>query len=318
MRIIEPSYEIMDMGQMDPVKKIELVGRVCYKSESLITEDSAPRFVSTLIERQHYAMLEHASIIIESDFWGYVRLSRMISAYEEETGLPAFINITKENYLERFKFSGNVRAWRELLRNLESGERLPIGIRKIIQNHPVLFGDLNFAFSETIWEGCVSEATIDDLKNPKEIARHTPLTVKFTVDIAVARELCRHRLASHAGSSTRYCDYSKGKFGGEIAVVEPQENYRDDGLAFVRGAAYAEAKYLEQRAEGIPPEIARSSLPLGTMCEHVMTMPLEKWKHIFNLRALDKTGKAHPQIKRVMIPLLEEVEKLYPMIDWRA
>lgn len=315
MRIIEPSYEIMDRGQMDPVKKIELVGRVCYKSESLITEDSAPRFVSTLIERQHYAMLEHASIILEMDYKAYRRFKDLIEFYEEDTALPAFVDITRS--IDRFVMSANVRAWRELFRHF-TNRSMPTGVQAIINSNDELFGDLGIFFPDDPWYGSVKQIDPSKLIRHKEIERHTPMTVRFTVDIAVARELCRHRLASHAGSSTRYCDYSKGKFGGEITVIEPQENYCDDGLSFVRGAAYAEDKYLEQRAEGIPPEIARSSLPLGTMCEHVMTMPLEKWKHIFNLRALDKTGKAHPQIKRVMIPLLEEVEKLYPTIDWRA
>lgn len=314
MRIVEPSYEIMDFGELPLMAKIERVGRVCYKSEHKITDGSASRFVGNLIANKHHAMLEHASIILEMNYKAYRRFKELIEFYEEDTALPAFVNITHS--IDRFVMSANVRAWRELFSHFKHGLLMPTGVQTIINSNDELFGDLGIFFHDEPWYGSVKQIAPSKLIRHEEIERHTPMTVRFTVDIAVARELCRHRLASHAGSSTRYCDYSKGKFGSEISVVEPDENSSENDT-FMRGALYAESKYLEQRQDGITPEIARSSLPLGTMCEHVMTMPLEKWKHVFNLRALDKTGKAHPQVKRVMVPLLEEVEKKYPFINWR-
>ena len=59
---------------------------------------------------------------------------------------------------------------------------------------------------------------------------------------------------------------------------------------------------------------ARDVLPLSTKSELVMTATVEEWKHFFNLRALDSTGGAHPQIKEVAVPLLAECRNLYPTL----
>ena len=66
MRIIKPSVEIVDM--LDPetiLKKIEIAGRVCYKSENKISEESAARFISSIIKHGHESVLEHASITVK-------------------------------------------------------------------------------------------------------------------------------------------------------------------------------------------------------------------------------------------------------------
>lgn len=66
MKILEPSIEIIpqEVGMVGALKHIEKVGRTCYKSEDKITEDSHIRFVDMLIEHEHYAMLEHATIYL--------------------------------------------------------------------------------------------------------------------------------------------------------------------------------------------------------------------------------------------------------------
>lgn len=316
MKITSPSFHILDIGQAPLLEKIEEVGRVCYKSEDKICEGSAQRFVRSLIKNQHYAMLEHASIILQMTYRAYEHLNKLIANYERKTGLPSFLLCSGNDSADRFVISGNVRAWRGFIAHFSECNLMPKGFGSVFAAHPDLFGDINTSFCSYDWYGKVWEIVEAELSGPEECLRHLPMTVKFTVDVAVARELCRHRMASHASSSTRYCDYSKGKFGSEITVVEPTEGC-EENEAFIRGAMYAEQKYLEQRRNGVPPEIARSALPLATMCEHVVTATLERWKDIFALRALDKTGKAHPQMKRVMLPLLETCEALFDDISWR-
>jgi thymidylate synthase (FAD) len=61
VQIIKPSVEFLWITE-NPLKTIEKAGRVCYKSEGKITEDSAPRFVSALLDKGHEAMIEHASM----------------------------------------------------------------------------------------------------------------------------------------------------------------------------------------------------------------------------------------------------------------
>lgn len=316
MKITSPSFHILDIGQAPLLEKIEAVGRVCYKSEDKICEGSAQRFVQSLIKNQHHAMLEHASIILRMTYRAYEHLNKLIAHYECGTGLPSFLLRSASSTNDVFIISGNIRAWRTFISHFSQCVLMPYGFNRVFAAHPELFGDINPPFSSYDWYGKVWQITADDLSGPEERLRHLPMTVKFTVDVAVARELCRHRMASHASSSTRYCDYSKGKFGSEITVVELTEAC-EDNEAFIRSAMYAEQKYLEQRRDGVPPEIARSALPLATMCEHVVTATLERWRDIFALRALDKTGKAHPQMKRVMLPLLETCELLFDDISWR-
>ena len=65
MKIIEPSFEILDkVNGMEVLQKIELCGRVCYKSESRITEDSAIKFVRNILNRCHESVLEHEKITV--------------------------------------------------------------------------------------------------------------------------------------------------------------------------------------------------------------------------------------------------------------
>lgn len=318
MKIIEPTYEIIDFPNvMPPEKKIELVGRTCYKSEDKITDTSAESFVHGLISRRHDAMLEHAVLILCATEQAYKDIRFLCDEYEDETQTPAFIRHTWCSETRRHVLSGNVRAWRNLIKfssGLFSKYSFPQGFDAFLRAFPVLFGDLP-SISTRVRHGNVCRIAPDELSSIKEKLAHYPMTVKFTVDIAVARELCRHRLASHAGSSTRYCDYSKGKFGSEITVIAPED---DIDAEFVRAARYAEEKYMAQRNEGKKPEIARSCLTLSTMCEHVMTATLGQWKDIFALRALDSTGKAHPQMKQVMLPLYKECVERMPDVFGEA
>lgn len=318
MKIIEPSFQLIDpFNAMPPGKKIELVGRVCYKSESAITQDSHKAFVQRLIQNGHTAMLEHARIAFITDDRAAAILRKVCLCFQEHLGAPCFVQINKHPVHKIIHLvSANVRAWRDLFSFAQAfGCSLPGGIGDMARKYPDLFSDFSFPPQKEglgimlIKNPC---ATPSVKKSPAYwpiAAHHVPLTVKFTVDIAVARELCRHRLASHAGSSTRYCDYSGGKFGCETTVIAPQSSVDE---SFLRAAKYAEDKYMAQRAAGVPPQIARSCLTLSTMCEHIVTATLSQWKHIFALRALDQTGKAHPQMKSVMLPLYQQCQSLFP------
>lgn len=318
MKIIEPSYEIIDRDHLlTPAQKIEQVGRICYKSEDKITDTSAVPFVQRLIENGHEAMLEHASILTVMNRNAYQQIRELCSSYEEETGKPCLLKRSNglcDDFVSRYFVSGNIRTWRDVLR-FGSNYLLPKGLQMLFTYYPELFeGIPKFTFTDMDEDNLciITPAAFQKLqKDSVTLERHETLTVKFNVDIAVARELCRHRLASHAGASTRYCDYSNGKFGGETTVVMPEEDFSAD---WARAAHYAEDKYLAQRQDGISPEIARSALTVSTLAEHVVTATLDEWKHIFRLRALDKTGKAHPQMKQVMLPLYQECREWLPEV----
>ncbi len=65
MNIIKPSIEIIDMKDYEEmVRKIEKIGRVCYKSESRISEGSAEKFIRNILNRQHESVIEHEAVTV--------------------------------------------------------------------------------------------------------------------------------------------------------------------------------------------------------------------------------------------------------------
>lgn len=201
MNIIKPYAEIITpLDGAEILKHIELCGRVCYKSEDHITEDSAERFVSGIIRRGHEAVLEHYSF-----------------------------------------------------------------------------------------------------------------TVRFVVDRGISHEIVRHRIASFAQSSTRYCNYSADKFGNEITVIKPF--FLEEGsFAFEEwrtACRRAEEAYFWLLDMDYTPEQARDVLPTSLKTELIMTANLREMRHFFKLRA---SQYAHPQMREVTVPLLHELQRRIPVV----
>jgi len=150
------------------------------------------------------------------------------------------------------------------------------------------------------------------------------ITVHIICNRGLSHELVRHRIASFAQESTRYCDYCKDKHGNEITVirpivfcniedkVEPLRNKRKKQLAVWLESMYvAEKSYFKLREMGIEPQEARGVLPIDLKTEiNISANPVE-WRHIFKLRI---SSSAHPQIMRIMSSLLEEFRKKIPIL----
>lgn len=145
---------------------------------------------------------------------------------------------------------------------------------------------------------------------------HASLTVRFVVDRGVSHELVRHRVASFAQESTRYCNYSQDKFGNEITVIRPFFFDSDSVsyFAWETAMANAEASYFSLLSLGCTPQEARSVLPNSLKTEVVMTANMREWRHFFRLRALGETGKPHPQMAEVALSLLSDLQIHLPEI----
>ena len=145
---------------------------------------------------------------------------------------------------------------------------------------------------------------------------HASVTVKFVVDRGISHELVRHRMASFAQESTRYCNYIKDDFGSEITFIIPKcldgESAAYD--AWKDTMKYCEDAYFKLLDIGLTPQEARAVLPNSTKTEVVMTANLREWRHFFKLRALGTTGKPHPQMLEVTIPLLEDFKSAIPVV----
>ena len=145
---------------------------------------------------------------------------------------------------------------------------------------------------------------------------HQSISVKFIVDRGVSHELVRHRMASYAQESTRYCNYSKDKFGNELTFISPcfwskSSREYEEWYAAMNSA---EDIYFELIDWGVTPEQARAVLPNSIKTEIVMTANLREWRHFFKLRAIGTTGKPHPQMLEVTVPLLAEFKALIPVV----
>ena len=66
MKVIKPSVEIIDVFDgLDVIRKLELCGRVCYKSEHKMNDASPYKFIQNIIKRGHESVLEHFSFTVK-------------------------------------------------------------------------------------------------------------------------------------------------------------------------------------------------------------------------------------------------------------
>jgi len=203
MRIVQSSVEfITELNRDEILKNIEKIGRTCYKSEDLITTESAPKFVSMLVARGHEAMIEHVNV-----------------------------------------------------------------------------------------------------------------SVKFTTNRGVSHELVRHRIASYAQESSRYCNYSKDKYDNQLTFINISEAFpnctSEEYEVWLNSMARAERDYLELIELGSKPDFARDVLPNSLKTEIVATMNLREWRHFIRLR----TSKfAHPEIRIPAIKVFDKLNETLPEI----
>lgn len=292
MRLIKPGFEIWEQpaGLEGVYKQIERVGRVCYKSEDKITEDSAKPFVDRMIKSGHGAMLEHGTVYL------YIRRKGNESLEVDRYLLNPYSKVV-------FSQSPNSR---------DMEIYITTNLRVLVENG---------------W--------LDDLQyicEPTEYHERR-VTVHFVCDRGVSHEFVRHRVMSFAQESTRYCNYSKDKFGNELTFIIPcwldiptdhyaywdgdwcdidkmkiqlPEGEHKDIDAFLWTLNNAETHYTLLINSGWKSQEARAVLPNSLKTELVVTGFTSDWNHFFDLRARGTTGAPHPQAKELAEPLMKE------------
>ena len=170
----------------------------------------------------------------------------------------------------------------------------------------------------SISDGSAEKFISNIIKNQHEsVLEHEKITVRIICDRGVSHELVRHRIASFSQESTRYCNYSKDKFGNELTFIKPcfwNTDSPEDSECFEiwkNSMALAEKHYNLLIASGAKPEQARSVLPNSLKTEIVVTMNLREWRHFFKLRT---APSAHPQIRQIALSILFEFKNLLPVI----
>lgn len=144
------------------------------------------------------------------------------------------------------------------------------------------------------------------------VLEHYSFSVHFICDRGISHEIVRHRLASYCQESTRYCNYSLGRFGREITVIEPLYLAQDTRgwYQWAAGCMIAEREYFDLLDWGCSPQEARAVLPNSLKTEIVMTANIREWRHFLQLRT---SPAAHPQMRELVIPLLRELQKKIPV-----
>lgn len=157
-------------------------------------------------------------------------------------------------------------------------------------------------------------------RDHQAVLEHASMTVRFITDRGVSHELVRHRLCSFTQESTRYCDYSKDKFKKSLSFIEPHwwnTNYTTEEelfkqLAWLTAIGQCEENYFQMIKQGFSAQDARDVLINAIKTEIVVTANFREWRHIFQLRAIEKA--AHPQMRALMIPLYNDMREVYPAI----
>lgn len=288
MKLIKPSFEIREQpsGLEGVYKQIEGAGRVCYKSEDKIAEGTAKAFVDRMIASGHGAMLEHGTVYLKCKTEVINRYIHPEDGEEEDF-----------NKLEKYEYN----------------------------SYSVTNDDGIYLYVTTNLRVLVENDWLDDLQyicEPTEY-HEKRITVKFVCDRGVSHEFVRHRVFSFAQESTRYCNYSKGKFGNELTFIIPCWIKDLEEKSYLAHAEYHHTKedaskqwydvcmnsefvYEDLIRLGWKPQEARAVLPNSLKTELVVTGFVSDWNHFFDLRARGTTGAPHPQAKELAEPLMKE------------
>lgn len=291
MRLIKPKVEIINQkpGIEGLFKHMELCARTCYKSEDKITEDSARKFIdNVIVARGHTAMLEHGTVYLKIPY-----------GIMYDTG-----------------YFSNEAIATKYIDNPYS----------IVQNSQIY----DYWCVTSNYRVLLQNGWLDDLQYLCEPTEYhvRRITVRFICDMGVAREFCRHRVFSFAQESTRYCNYSKAKFGKELNCIIPcwyknmfegnsynielchtydltiSEGLSRTEAAWIQAMCEAESTYFGLLTEGEPAQQARNVLPLALKTELIMTGTDEQWAGFFNLRC---ARDAHPQARELAIELRDRM-----------
>ena len=341
MNILKSNFEIIEQKYdnllLDIFSHIEICGRTCYKSEDKITENSYEKFVKMLINSEHGAMLEHGTVYLtiplgtpvdDVQYMWKMDIVKFFSDNKYSVVKKKVVNETVDVEIKGYGMKTQASAtfyyittnWRVIVENKDFEILKYMGQMKSI--------------TESLQTSVLQWMTKPTEEHEKRY------TVRFTYHLAVARDINRHRVQSIGEESTRYCNYSKEKFGKELNIIEPiwftddekEVLYNKDlQLSFIEMCAaiangndnifrqvdywmfanmaceYAYIMNTTQFGEkNWTAQKASLVLPLDTKTESVHTAFASDWCHFFNLRGLGTTGSPRPSAKEVAWPLMEE------------
>ena len=286
MRLISPSVEILQQGPGESgiYEHIELIGKTCYKSTPQGGE-KAVQFVDKMLANKHFAMLEHGTVYLRIP---YMFLHRLVH--------PGLVSKYEHNPYSRVNFG------------VEYCQNWGFDLENVIHNPS---SSIPYAYITTNLRVIYENGWVEDLQYlcKEPYAQHEKrYSARFITDRGVSHELVRHRTFSFGQESTRYCNYSKEKFGKTLTFIKPV--WYDDAESKIKQdfeacLDWSASTYLGLLQEGYTPQQARQVLPNALKTEICMTGFASDWVHFFDLRYRGTTGKPHPDMLHVATELHE-------------
>lgn len=270
MKLIDSSINII--SQEDSLegiyKQIERGARICYASESM--DKTAKEFVDSLIKRGHLSPLEHGTV-----------------------------------YLHFTAPYGETCLFADLQYNLPEVYKYVIGKYSKVVSHP---NGIDY-YVTTNYRHIIEHNWMDDLRylcKPTKF-HEKRLSAEIILSEGIAREFNRHRTFSVSQQSTRYCNFSKDKFGNEISFIKPYWYNSGESVTkvFESHCKECESEYMCLIKDGLLPQEAREVLPLSTATKVMYTAFESDWKHFFELRC---SPAAHPDARKLANEIKDVLE----------
>lgn len=322
MKILESTASIMpqEPGLIGAYKQIEKVGRACWASENYITEYSYQTFVEGLMEREHNAPLEHGTIYLV-----YMVGSPMYD-------MSYMTNISDVNKFKNNPYSKVIEKRYDVAAEAKYDNWIfefvanfgPSTVYYITTNLRVIIENFNKDNRQRV---------LDHIVNVPYKEHEIRITVHFTCQRAISAEFNRHRKDSIMERSSRYCNFSKDKFGNEIGIVKPNWVINDipnlDFMGYIKtlnnhdnsewskfdywifANLACEWSYMNLIELGAKPEEARDILPMDLQTELYHTAFISDWIHFFKLRAWTSKGnKPHPEARKLARMIFDKFVEL--------
>jgi|GEM_PF-5024066 len=319
MKLIKQSYEIFGETPLDyesSIRRMELAGRKCYKSEHRISATSAPKFIGNIVNHNHLSVVEHSNFVIRTKYsnkYPNIIKDKIVAALDSK-----YITvIVKKDYVY---IGGSCRAFLEKF-NIPIIEELYFNWKEYLKELFILTG-VDYI------------NVIDNDEIPFELQR---VTISCITDRAVLAEFTRHRPdIVFSVESQRYCAYSNhlvlviphhyyDKYDLFVNDLLPAESNEQLWLEHMRTIEelyqfliakkiFTEDEIVDENTKYVivkedthfykeKAEEARSILPNSTSVDMIVTANLTEWKHIFNLRT---SPAAYKQFRILMDPVKKD------------
>lgn len=264
MKLINPSVELITQapGLEGIYKQVERVGRVCYKSEDKITEDSAKPFVDRMIKSGHGAMLEHGTIYLFipwNEYYDKKTIKYLYNKYSANNGVKGV------------------------------GVYITTNLRVLVENG--WLDDLKYICEPTEYhERRITVHFVCDRGVSHEFVRHRVMSFaqESTRYCNYSKDKFDNELTFIIPNWVNTNCPNKEQEGPSVASME-----------WSTAMLNAEASYRILLKMGWTPQQARAVLPNSLKTELVVTGFIYDWKHFFDLRYRGTTGAPHPDAKQV-------------------